>query len=117
MQLKLSSRTVDGIAVLDCAGRIVFGDESSLLRESARKLISENKRVVLNLSGVNYIDSGGLGILVSLYTTAHKAGGSIKLANLTERVGDLLQITKLLTVFEVHDSVEKALDSYRKEAA
>jgi anti-sigma B factor antagonist len=117
MQLKLSSRTVDGIAVLDCAGRIVFGDESSLLRETARKLISENKRVVLNLSGVNYIDSGGLGTLVSLYTTAHKAGGSIKLANLTERVGDLLQITKLLTVFEVHDSVEKALDSYRKEAA
>jgi len=117
MQLKLSSRTVDGIAVLDCAGRIVFGDESSLLRETARKLISENKRVVLNLSGVNYIDSGGLGTLVSLYTTAHKAEGSIKLANLTERVGDLLQITKLLTVFEVHDSVEKALDSYRKEAA
>jgi len=116
MQLKLSTRIVDGIAVLDCAGRIVFGDESSLLREAARKLITENKRVVLNLSGVSYIDSGGLGTLVSLYTTAHKAGGSIKLANLTERVGDLLQITKLLTVFEVYESEEKALDSYRAAA-
>jgi anti-sigma B factor antagonist len=116
MQLKLSTRIVDGIAVLDCAGRIVFGDESSLLREVARKLINENKRIVLNLSGVNYIDSGGLGTLVSLFTTAQKAGGSIKLANLTERVGDLLQVTKLLTVFEVYDSEEKALDSYRAAA-
>jgi anti-sigma B factor antagonist len=116
MQLKLSTRIVDGIAVLDCAGRIVFGDESSLLRDVARKLINENKRIVLNLSGVNYIDSGGLGTLVSLFTTAQKAGGSIKLANLTERVGDLLQVTKLLTVFEVYDSEEKALDSYRAAA-
>jgi anti-sigma B factor antagonist len=116
MQLKLSTRIVDGIAVLDCAGRIVFGDESSLLRDVARRLINENKRIVLNLSGVNYIDSGGLGTLVSLFTTAQKAGGSIKLANLTERVGDLLQVTKLLTVFEVYDSEEKALDSYRAAA-
>jgi len=116
MQLKLSTRIVDGIAVLDCAGRIVFGDESSLLRDVARRLINENKRIVLNLSRVNYIDSGGLGTLVSLFTTAQKAGGSIKLANLTERVGDLLQVTKLLTVFEVYDSEEKALDSYRAAA-
>ena len=116
MQLKLSTRIVDGIAVLDCAGRIVFGDESSLLRDVAKKLINENKRIVLNLSGVNYIDSGGLGTLVSLFTTAQKAAGSIKLANLTERVGDLLQVTKLLTVFEVYDSEAKALDSYRAAA-
>jgi len=116
MQLRLSTRIVDGIAVLDCAGRIVFGDESSLLRDTAKKMINENKRIVLNLSGVSYIDSGGLGTLVSLFTTAQKAGGSIKLANLTERVGDLLQVTKLLTVFEVYDSEEKALDSYRATA-
>ncbi|PYX20496.1 MAG: anti-sigma factor antagonist [Acidobacteria bacterium] len=116
MQLRLSTRIVDGIAVLDCAGRIVFGDESSLLRDTAKKMINENKRIVLNLSGVSYIDSGGLGTLVSLFTTAQKAGGSIKLANLTERVGDLLQVTKLLTVFEVYDSEEKALDSYRAAA-
>src|SRR5438093_8464225 len=116
MQLRLSTRIVDGIAVLDCGGRIVFGDESSLLRDTAKKMINENKRIVLNLSGVSYIDSGGLGTLVSLFTTAQKAGGSIKLANLTDRVGDLLQVTKLLTVFEVYDSEEKALDSYRAAA-
>src|SRR5437016_7227021 len=111
MQLRLSTGIVDGIAVLDCAGRIVFGDESSLLRDTAKKMINENKRIVLNLSGVSYIDSGGLGTLVSLFTTAQKAGGSIKLANLTERVGDLLQVTKLLTVFrsEEHTSELQSL--------
>src|SRR5438445_11076410 len=113
MQLRLSTRIVDGIAVLDCAGRIVFGDESSLLRDTAKKLINENKRIVLNLSGVNYIDSGGLGTLVSLVTTAQKAGGAIKLANLTERVGDLLQVTKVLTESEVYDNMLIAIDSYR----
>ena len=117
MQLRLSTRIVDGIAVLDCAGRIVFGDESSLLRDVAKRLINENKRIVLNLSGVSYIDSGGLGTLVSLFTTAQKAGGSIKLANLTERVGDLLQVTKLLTVFEVYDSEDKAIQSFGEGAA
>src|SRR2546426_8685779 len=100
MQLRLSTRIVDGIAVLDCAGRIVFGDESSLLRDTAKKMINENKRIVLNLSGVSYIDSGGLGQLGLLFTTAQKAGGSIKLAHLTERVSDLLQGTQLLAVFE-----------------
>ena len=74
----------------------------------------ENSQIVLNLGGVSYIDSGGLGTLVALYTTAHNAGGSIKLANLTQRVGDLLQVTKLLTVFEVYDSEEKAIQSFRK---
>src|SRR2546426_10723205 len=104
MQLRLSTRIVDGIAVLDCAGRIVFGDESSLLRDTAKKMINENKRIVLNLSGVSYIDSGGLGTLGLLYTTADQKRGSIKLANLTERLGGLLPITKMLTMFEVFDS-------------
>ena len=88
-----------------------------MLRDNLRKLIAENKRIVLNLGGVNYIDSGGLGTLVSLYTTAHNAGGSIKLANLTQRVGDLLQVTKLVTIFEVYDSEEEAIESFRKGAA
>src|SRR5438876_10873447 len=104
MQLRLSTRIVDGIAVLDCAGRIVFGDESSLLRDTAKKMINENKRIVLNLSGVSYIDSGGLGNVASVATTADKTGGSIKLANLPQSVGRLEQITNLLTVLEVHVS-------------
>jgi anti-sigma B factor antagonist len=117
MQLSVNTRTVDGILVVDCHGRIVFGEESAMLRDTLRKLIAENKRIVLNLGGVNYIDSGGLGTLVSLYTTAHNSGGAIKLANLTQRVGDLLQVTKLVTVFEVYDSEEQAIQSFRKNAA
>ena len=117
MQLKLTKRTVDGILVVECSGRIVFGEESSLLRDEIRNAIQQNtKRIVLNLGDVNYIDSGGLGTLVALHTTAHNAGASIKLANLTKRVGDLLQVTKLLTVFEVYNSEQEALDAFRKAA-
>ena len=116
MQLKIASRTVDGILVLTCSGRIVFGEESSLLRDTVKKAVPENKRIVLNLGEVNYIDSGGLGTLVALHTTAHNDGGTIKLANLTKRVGDLLQVTKLLTVFDVHNSEYDALESFRSAA-
>src|SRR5437764_8245486 len=115
MQLKLSKKTVDGILVIGCNGRIVFGEESALLRDEAKKAIADgSKRIVLNLGEISYIDSGGLGTLVALHTTAHNAGGTIKLANLTRRVGDLLQVTKLLTVFEVHDSEYDALEAFRK---
>ena len=117
MQLKITSRTVDGILALTLSGRIVFGEESSLLRDTVKKAVPEYKRIVLNLGDVNYIDSGGLGTLVALHTTARNAGGTIKLANLTKRVGDLLQVTKLLTVFDVHDSEYEALESFRTAAA
>ena len=117
MQLKLTSKTVDGIYVLQCNGRIVFGEESSLLRDTVKKAIPENKRIILNLAEVTYIDSGGLGTLVSLHTTAQLAGTSVKLANLTKRVGDLLQVTKLLTVFDVHNSEAEALESFKGAAA
>jgi len=117
MQLNLSTRTLDGILVVDCAGRIVFGEESAYLRDAVKKLIAEQQRLVLNLSGITYIDSGGLGTLVALYTTARNLGGSVKLANLTQRVGDLLQVTKLVTIFEVYDNEQKAVDSFRKTVA
>jgi anti-sigma B factor antagonist len=117
MQLTMSIKpTQDDILVLNCAGRIVFGEESAGLRDTVRKLLTSNKRMVLNLAQVTYIDSGGLGTLVALYITARNSDASIKLANLTPRVGDLLQVTKLLTVFEVFDSEEKALESFRKAA-
>jgi anti-sigma B factor antagonist len=108
---------VDGVLILDCNGRVVFGEESAILRDTVRDLFAQHKQIILNLGGVNYIDSGGLGTLVALYTTAHNAGTSIKLTNLTQRVGDLLQVTKLLTVFEVYDNEELALQSFRKGAA
>src|ERR1700690_782618 len=101
MKLKLETRMKDGILVVNCSGRIVFGEESSLLRDTVRKAVSENNRIVLNLGDGNYIDSGGRGTLVDLLTTAQHAGGTIKLMSLTKRVGDLLQLTKLLTVFDV----------------
>jgi len=117
MQLKLSTREVKTVLIVDCAGRIVFGEESASLRDTVRQLITENKRIILNLGGVNYIDSGGLGTLVSLYTTARKAGGAIKLSSLTQRVDDLLQVTKLVTVFDVYDNEQEAVDSFHKGAA
>jgi anti-sigma B factor antagonist len=117
MQLKMTKRTVDGILAIVCNGRIVFGDESAMLRDEVKKAIADgHKRIVLNLGEVNYIDSGGLGTLVALHTTAHNAGGSIRLANLTKRVGDLLQVTKLLTIFEVHNSEYEALEAFRTAA-
>lgn len=117
MQLKLSNRTIDGILIVDCAGRIVFGEESAHLRDAVKNLLSEKKGLVLNLAGVTYIDSGGLGTLVALYTTARNLGGCVKLANLTHRVSDLLQVTKLVTIFDVYDNEQKAIDSFRKGAA
>ena len=117
MQLKLTNRTVQGITVVRCDGRIVFGEESAELRDAVKKLLAQNNQMVLNLGGVTYIDSGGLGTLVSLYTTAHNGGGAIKLSNLTQRVGDLLQVTKLLTIFEVFETEDEAVQSFRKGAA
>ena len=112
MSLKLSARTIDGVRVFDCSGRIVFGDEASQLREAIKKELAENNKLVLNLANVSYIDSGGIGTLVSLFTTARNAGGDIKLLNLTKRVGDLLQITKLITVFESYDDEQKAVAAF-----
>jgi|SRR5262252_6435472 len=117
MQLRMSTRTVDGILVIDCNGRIVFGEESASLRDSVKRLLGQSPKVVLNLREVNYIDSGGLGTLVSLYTTARSAGGALKLASLTQRVDDLLQVTKLVTIFEVFDNEQAAVQSFKSAAA
>ena len=117
MQLKIATHTSEGVTILECSGRIVFGDEAAALREQVKDLVAAGKKqIVLNLGGITYIDSGGLGTLVGLYTTARNAGGAIKLANLTQRVGDLLQVTKLLTVFDVYDSQDKAIKAFGKVA-
>lgn len=117
MQLRMSTRQVDGVLIVDCSGRVVFGEESATLRDTVKKLLAQSPKVVLNLREVNYIDSGGLGTLVSLYTSARSAGGAVKLARLSQRVGDLLQVTKLLTIFEVFDDEEVAAQSFKKDAA
>ena len=117
MNLKMNTRLLDGIVVVDCSGRIVFGDETSALRDTVKQLLAETRQIVLNLGEVSYIDSGGLGTLVALYSSARSAGGGIKLANLTERVGDLLQVTKLLTVFDVYEGEDKAVRAFRRRAS
>lgn len=117
MGLKMNSRNVEGVAVVDCSGRVVFGDEANAMREQVKGMLGETRQIVLNLGEVTYIDSGGLGMLVGLYTSARNAGGNIKLAALTKRVDDLLQVTKLLTVFEVYDSVPEAVASFAGSAA
>jgi len=117
MQLRMSRRTVDGVLVVDCSGRIVFGEESGSLRDGVKKLLGESPKVVLNLRDVTYIDSGGLGTLVSLYTTARNAGGALKLASLTQRVDDLLQVTKLVTIFEVFENEQAAVQSFKSGVA
>ena len=116
MQLKLSSRVVNDVLIVDCSGRIVFGEEAGAIREFVKGALAKNKQVVLNLKNVSYIDSGGLGTLVGLYTSAHSAGGDIRLSQLTQRVGQLLQVTKLVTVFASFDSDDAAVKSFAKTA-
>lgn len=115
MSLKATSRQVDSVAVVDLSGRITLGEGCSQLRELIRDLLAKgHKSILLNLADVTYIDSSGIGELVSGYTAASNQGGSLKLLNLTKKVHDLLQITKLLTVFDTHDDEAKAIASFTK---
>lgn len=116
MQLRLSTRVVDGVLIIDCNGRIVFGEEAAALRENVKTALAQNKRVILNLKNVTYIDSGGLGTLVGLFTSAQSGGGNIKLTSLSPRVDQLLQVTKLATVFELYESEDAAVKSYTMAA-
>ena len=113
MTMKISTRQVDGVTVVDCSGRITLGEGSVTLRETVTQLLSKNqKKILLNLAEVNYIDSSGSGELVSAFTTVRKQGGDLKLLNLTKKVHDLLQITKLYTVFDVQDDEAAAVKSF-----
>ena len=113
MSAKLTTRQVGDVTVIDAVGRITLGEGSSVFRETIKDLVSKgNKKVLLNLAEVSYIDSSGIGELVSSYTSVSNAGGSLKLLKLTKRIQDLLQITKLYTVFEVFDDEAKALGSF-----
>jgi anti-sigma B factor antagonist len=105
------------VLIVKCQGRIILSDELGEFRERVKALIPKSCQIVLDLGDVNYIDSAGLGTLVGLYTSARSANCNIKLAKLNKRVKDLLQITKLLTVFEVYEDEDKAVSSFRKKAA
>ncbi len=113
MSVKLSTRQVGDVSVVDVAGRITLGEGSSALRDTLRDMVSKGqKRILLNLGEVSYIDSSGIGELVSGFTTVTNSGGQLKLLNLNKRVKDLLQITKLYTVFDVHEDEAGAIRSF-----
>ncbi len=113
MSVKLTTRQVGDVTVIDAVGRITLGEGASTFRDTVRDLASSgHKKVLLNLAEVSYIDSSGIGEMVSGFTTVSNQGGSMKLLNLTKRVKDLLQITKLYTVFEVFDDEATAVRSY-----
>jgi anti-sigma B factor antagonist len=111
--VKLTNRQVGDVTVIDAAGRITLGEGSSIFRDTVREMTAKgNKKLLLNLADVTYIDSSGIGELVSGFTSVTNQGGQLKLLNLTKRVKDLLQITKLYTVFEVYDDEATAVRSF-----
>ena len=113
MSLKSSERQVDGITILDLSGRITLGEGSVVLRDTIREVLGKGqKRILLNLGDVTYIDSSGIGELVSAFTAVRKEGGELKLLNLTKKVHDLLQITKLYTVFDITDDEATSVKSF-----
>jgi anti-sigma B factor antagonist len=115
--MKVSSRQVNGITILDLSGRITLGEGSVVLRDTIRDLVSQgHKQILLNLAEVTYIDSSGIGELVSAFTTVRNQGGDLKLLNLTKKVHDLLQITKLYTVFDIREDETKAIQAFAKNA-
>jgi anti-sigma B factor antagonist len=118
VSMKATIRQVDSVTVVDVSGRITLGEGCTQLRELVRDQLSKgNKWVLLNLADVTYIDSSGIGELVSAFTGVAKQGGALKLLHLTKKVHDLLQITKLYTVFDVHDDEARAIGSFEKASS
>lgn len=111
--MEIAERKVSDVTILDLTGKLTLGEGDESLRQAISTLLAAgNKKIVLNLEGVPYIDSAGLGEVVRTHTTVSKQGGSLKLLNLTKRIEDLLAITKLLTVFDTYDSEADAIKSF-----
>jgi anti-sigma B factor antagonist len=112
-ELNITERQAGDITILDMNGKVTIGEGSVALRNAIRRLLGEGKKkILLNLGSVSYVDSSGIGELVSSFTAVNKESGSLKLLNLTQKIQDLLAITKLLTVFDVYDSESEALSSF-----
>jgi len=118
MKITTSSRQVGGVTIVDISGRIELGEESAAVRDMVCDLLTKgHKQILLNLGEVHYIDSSGLGALVSSFTSARKQGGELKLLNLTEKVTDLMQMTRLYTVFDVKNDEAAAVKSFSQSTA
>ena len=115
MALKMTNREVDGVSVVALDGRIVLGEESNALREKMKSMIGEGKKkIVLNMGNITFIDSAGLGTLVAAHHSAKSQGAALKLAHLGSKFQEVLQITKLLTVFDVYNNEAEAVASFSK---
>jgi anti-sigma B factor antagonist len=115
VSMKASTRQVDGVTIVDLSGRITLGEGSVILRDTIKDLLGKGqKKILLNLGDVSYIDSSGIGELVSAFTSVRNQGGELKLLHLTKKVHDLLQITKLYTVFDVKDDEATAIGAFSK---
>jgi len=113
--MEIKERVVEGVSILDLSGRIVLGEGDMQIKERIRDLLADGQRkILLNLADVSYIDSAGLGALISSYTTVKRENGKLKLVNLTKRIQDLLAITKLITVFDTYDTEREAIDSFKE---
>ncbi len=111
--MKIMTRTIGDVRILDCSGKITLGEGTMVVRNKVRDLVQSGvKKIVLNLADVSYIDSSGIGELVSTYTTVTTGGGQLKLLNLTKKFNELLAVTKLLTVFQVFDNEQAVLASF-----
>ena len=111
--MEIQERTLQDVVVLDLKGKLTIGEGDELLKERISNLVQQgHRKLLLNLEGVPYVDSAGLGEIVSTYTTVSRQGGKLKLVNLTKRITDLLSITKLLTVFETYESEDEAVNSF-----
>jgi anti-sigma B factor antagonist len=117
MALSITTSKIDQVIVVRLSGVIFFGEESASLRLRMRDLLNNSRQIVLDLAGVTHIDSGGLGTLMALYASARKIGGDIKLANLGNHVKEVLQITRLVTVFEIFASTMDAVASFNRATA
>jgi len=117
MALRVQTQISGDVFVLRCDGRIVFGDEGAVLRERVGKMLSGSPKIVVNLSGVHYLDSGELGILVGLSVSAKNRGGELKLVSPSKRVNDVLRRTKLDTILKVYGNDGEAVAAFRKQVA
>ncbi|HLV02374.1 MAG TPA: STAS domain-containing protein [Acidobacteriota bacterium] len=114
MKMTIETRTANGVTILDIHGKITIGEGSAEIRNRVRDLLqADRKNILLNLGDVSYVDSSGIGELVSSYTTVTNQGGQLKLLNLTKKLRELLAITKLLTVFDTFDDEQEAIESFR----
>ena len=112
--MDIKERVVEGVSVLDISGKIVLGEGDIQIKDRIKDLLADGQRsILLNLGDVSYMDSAGLGALISGYTTVKREGGQLKLVNLTKRIKDLLAITKLITVFDTYENENEAIGSYK----